>query len=330
MPARAAERRCAAIVAEFDIPVPYDLGQFLARLVLRRNKVIYLHPFTSRGPGLHCAACGSAPPMPTISSTRKAPRPGTRRTSSCTRSRTCCWTTTAAHRPGKPGPYAGARRQSVPLVQLVLGRSRLPAQKEQEAKTLASLILGQAAPPPGNWAVGPAPRRSCAAWNGPGETVTGKARGSGAAPAPSPQHSAGPRPGTRSGRRHGRASHHGPGHGDEDQRNARGPACTRPELPPWRPGCAERIAACAAARKARIAAVPGHRGHAPESEWPQCPGGRRTCPVLVGLRDHGGPDRLRPRDPRSGHGRTGGGSDWAALGWTRDGSGWSEATAQPP
>ena len=53
MPARAAERRCAAIVAELDIPVPFDLGQFLARLVLQRNKVIYLHPFTS-GPGVPC------------------------------------------------------------------------------------------------------------------------------------------------------------------------------------------------------------------------------------------------------------------------------------
>lgn len=51
MPAGTAERRCAAIVAELDIPEPFDLGQFLARLVLQRNKMIYLHPFTS-GPGV--------------------------------------------------------------------------------------------------------------------------------------------------------------------------------------------------------------------------------------------------------------------------------------
>jgi hypothetical protein len=45
--------RLAAIVRELDIPVPFDLAEFAARLERRRNRPIVLCPFTS-GPGMPC------------------------------------------------------------------------------------------------------------------------------------------------------------------------------------------------------------------------------------------------------------------------------------
>lgn len=45
--------RLAAIVRELDIPVPFDLAEFAARLGRRRNRPILLCPFTS-APGTPC------------------------------------------------------------------------------------------------------------------------------------------------------------------------------------------------------------------------------------------------------------------------------------
>jgi len=145
VPAGAAQRRFAAIVAELDIPAPFDLGQFLARLVHQRNKAIYLHPFTS-GPGLPCGlSIGTAETDHVFHEEGTTP-----------------WHKThivmheIAHllldHDGGTHAWHGLARMLLPdvdpsLVRLVLGRSAYTSTEEQEAETLASLILGQAAPP---------------------------------------------------------------------------------------------------------------------------------------------------------------------------------------
>lgn len=45
--------RYAAIIRELDIPAPFDLGEFTARLERQRNRPIRLCPFKS-GPGVPC------------------------------------------------------------------------------------------------------------------------------------------------------------------------------------------------------------------------------------------------------------------------------------
>ena len=152
MPAGAAARRFAAIIAELDIPVPFDLGQFLARLMLQRNKVIYLHPFTS-GPGVPCGLwIGTAETDHVFHEEGTTP-----------------WHKTHIvmheiahllldHDDGTQA-WHGLARLLVPdvdpsLVRLVLGRSAYTSTEEREAETLASLILGQASPPARELAVG--------------------------------------------------------------------------------------------------------------------------------------------------------------------------------
>ena len=41
------------MIADLDIPRPFDLGRFLAHVERKRNRMIFLHPFTS-GPGIPC------------------------------------------------------------------------------------------------------------------------------------------------------------------------------------------------------------------------------------------------------------------------------------
>lgn len=144
MPAGNAVRRCAAIVAELDIPEPFDLGRFLARLVLQRNKLIYLHPFTS-GPGVPCGLWIS-----TAEADHVFHEEGT-----------TPWHKThivlheIAHmllgHDGGTGAWHGLARLAPDvdpaLIRFVLGRSAYTSVEEQEAETLASLILGQAALP---------------------------------------------------------------------------------------------------------------------------------------------------------------------------------------
>jgi hypothetical protein len=152
VPAGAAERRCAAIIAELDIPEPFDLGQFLASLVIQRNKLIYLHPFRS-GPGVPCGLwIGTAEADHVFHEEGTTP-----------------WHKThivlheIAHmllgHDGGTRAWHGLARLLAPdvdpaLVRLVLGRSAYTSTEEREAETLASLILGQAAPPARGPAVG--------------------------------------------------------------------------------------------------------------------------------------------------------------------------------
>jgi len=60
--------RHAAIVRELELPVPFDLGQFVAGLERQRNRVIQLRPFSS-GPGPY-TGYGSVPRRPSVSTTR--------------------------------------------------------------------------------------------------------------------------------------------------------------------------------------------------------------------------------------------------------------------
>ena len=41
------------MIADLDIPQPFDLGRFLSQVERRRNRMIFLHPFTA-GPGSPC------------------------------------------------------------------------------------------------------------------------------------------------------------------------------------------------------------------------------------------------------------------------------------
>lgn len=55
MPDAGGKRRHVAIIRELDIPVPFDLGEFTARLERQGNRPIRLCPFMS-GPGAPCGA----------------------------------------------------------------------------------------------------------------------------------------------------------------------------------------------------------------------------------------------------------------------------------
>jgi hypothetical protein len=48
-----AKGRHAALVRELELPVPFDLGQFVTGLERRRDRPIRLRPFSS-GPGCPC------------------------------------------------------------------------------------------------------------------------------------------------------------------------------------------------------------------------------------------------------------------------------------
>ena len=89
-----AGRRCTAIVRELDIPEPFDLSQFMAKLVFQRKRLVFLHPFTA-GPGVPCGVWIATDEADYIFH-EEGTIPSTRPTSSCTRSRICCWTTEAA------------------------------------------------------------------------------------------------------------------------------------------------------------------------------------------------------------------------------------------
>ncbi len=146
MPAGTAERRCAAIVADLDIPQPFDLDRFLARLAIRRNRKIFLHPFTS-GPGIPCGLW-----LGTTRADHIFHEEGT-----------TPWHQThialheVAHMLLGHGDSEGSGRDlprllapdvDPALIRLVLGRSMYTTAEEQDAETLASLILGQASDSP--------------------------------------------------------------------------------------------------------------------------------------------------------------------------------------
>jgi len=137
------ERRFAAIVEELDIPGPFDLGQFLAQVKLRRQRMIFLHPFTS-GPGVPCGMwIGTAEADHIFHEAGTSPW-----------HKTHIVTHEIAHM--LLGHHCGTQ---VPqylvsllapdvdpaLVRLVLGRTGYTTVEEQEAETLASLILEHSA-----------------------------------------------------------------------------------------------------------------------------------------------------------------------------------------
>lgn len=146
MPAGTAQRRCAAIVADFDIPRPFDLGRFLAQVAARRGRRIFMHPFTS-GPGIPCGLWLSTPQADHIFHEAD----------------TTPWHRThiALHELahillGHGSPTGGvvtladALAPDVPpaLAQFILlGRTIYATKEERDAERLASLVLGQASAP---------------------------------------------------------------------------------------------------------------------------------------------------------------------------------------
>ena len=142
-----AGRRCAAIVREVDIPEPFDLSQFMAKLVLQRKRPIFLHPFTA-GPGVPCGVWiatdeadyifheeGTTPFHKTHIVLHEIAH------------------MLLDHRGG--GAWQDLARLLAPdigpgLARLILGRTAYITVEEREAETLASLILqqGSAAPSP--------------------------------------------------------------------------------------------------------------------------------------------------------------------------------------
>jgi hypothetical protein len=137
-----AKRRCAAIVADLDIPHPFDLGRFLAQVERRRNRVIFLHPFTS-GPGIPCGVwLGTARADHIFHEEGTTPW-----------HRTHIIVHEVAHMllghgggKGNGRDLAGLLAPDVnpALVRVVMGRSAYTTAEERDAETLASLILGQA------------------------------------------------------------------------------------------------------------------------------------------------------------------------------------------
>jgi hypothetical protein len=136
------QRRCAAIIASLDIPRPFDLGQFLARLAARRNRAIFLHPFTS-GPGIPCGVwLGTARADHVFCEQGTSPWHQTHITLH-----------EVAHMLlGHGGEQRDGRRLAAllapdvgpGLVRVVMERSAYTTTEEQGAETLASLILGRA------------------------------------------------------------------------------------------------------------------------------------------------------------------------------------------
>jgi len=145
-----AERQFAAIIADLDIPHPFDLERFLGWLAMRRNRMIFLHPFTS-GPGMPCGLW-----LATAMADHIFREEGT-----------TPWHKThitlheVAHMllgHGGEESRRGLAHLLAPdvepaLAELILGRSAYTTAEEQEAETMASLILVRASdslpqPPP--------------------------------------------------------------------------------------------------------------------------------------------------------------------------------------
>ena len=102
-----AKGRHAAIVRELEIPVPFDLGRFVAGLERQRGRPIRLRPF-SFGPGCPCGLWIGTADADYIYH-EAGTTPSTPPTSPCTRSRTCC-SATAHSSLGPAHQPPGARR----------------------------------------------------------------------------------------------------------------------------------------------------------------------------------------------------------------------------
>lgn len=138
-------RRCSAIVRDLEIPEPFDLGQFMAKLARQRQRAIILHPFTSR-PGDPCGLWirtaetdhifheqGTTPWHMTHIVTHEIAHVLLDHRGSTT------WHDLIdLLAPDVDAALAG----------LILGRTAYSTQKEREAETLASLILERASAAP--------------------------------------------------------------------------------------------------------------------------------------------------------------------------------------
>jgi len=139
VPAQTARRRHAAIIADLDIPRPFDLRRFLAQVERRRNRRIFLHPFTS-GPGIPTGLwLGTSTADHIFHEAGSTPW-----------HRTQITLHEVAHMLlGHGGKESMDRLErllapdvSPALARLVMGRTKYTTAEEREAETLASLILG--------------------------------------------------------------------------------------------------------------------------------------------------------------------------------------------
>jgi len=127
------------MIADLDIPRPFDLGRFLAQVERKRNRMIFLHPFTS-GPGIPCGLWLGTPRADHIF----------HEAGTTPWHRTHITMHEVAHMLlGHGGRVSerGLGRLLAPdvdpaLVRLILGRSTYTTAEEREAETVASLILG--------------------------------------------------------------------------------------------------------------------------------------------------------------------------------------------
>lgn len=138
--------RHAALVRELDIPVPFDLGEFVAGLERQRHRPIRLCPFSS-GPGIPCGLwIGTADADYIYHEQGTTPYHQTHialhelaHMLLDHRGATQVWEKLVSLLVPDVDPQ---------LVQLVLGRSMYTTQQEQDAETLASLIHEQSGDQP--------------------------------------------------------------------------------------------------------------------------------------------------------------------------------------
>ena len=137
-----AKRRHAALIRELQVPVPFDLGQFVSGLERQRNRPIRLRPFSS-APGCPCGLwIGTADADYIYHEAGTTPFHATH---------------IALHELAHMllgHQHSAAWEQLISLlapdvdqalIRLILGRSAYGTEEERDAETLASLILSSAA-----------------------------------------------------------------------------------------------------------------------------------------------------------------------------------------
>ena len=137
-----AKGRHAAIVRELELPVPFDLGQFVAGLERQRKRPIWLRPFSS-GPGCPCGLwIGTADADYIYHEAGTTPFHATHIALHEIAHMLLGHRHTAAW-----GQIVRLLAPDVDqaLIQLILGRSAYSTTEEREAETLASIILSNAA-----------------------------------------------------------------------------------------------------------------------------------------------------------------------------------------
>jgi hypothetical protein len=139
--------RHAAIVRELDIPVPFDVGEFAARLGRQRQRPIRLIPFTS-APGTLCGLWVS-----TADADYVYHEEGTTPFHiSCIVLHEVSHMLLGHYGPPDQQDLASLVAPAVDpsLARLILGRSAYTTPQEREAETLASRILDRATVWPGS------------------------------------------------------------------------------------------------------------------------------------------------------------------------------------